>query len=374
MPDRSMTRARRLILAGEAAEREVGTLPFPMHIPACSSFLRCGFLVAVMLMSVVRAATPGPDAFVGRWALTIPGGAAGWLEITKESSWFDGSILWGGGSVVPVAHVAISDGVLTVTRVHNVDRKDAAGKITRKHQITETLTAKLKGDALTGTRSMPRQNGLGFESGEFSGNRIPPLPARPNLATVRFGEPIELLNGRDLSGWRLIEGGGENGWSVENGVLENRPAPQVEGRPRRRFGNLRTDREFEDFNLKLEVSVPKGSNSGVYLRGIYEVQVADSFGKPLDSHNMGAIYSRIMPTVAAEKPPGEWQTLDITLVDRHATVVLNGKTIIDNQPLAGCTGGAMWSDQFRPGPIFLQGDHGPVSYRNLVLRPVVRAK
>ena len=118
--------------------------------------------------------------------------------------------------------------------------------------------------------------------------------------------------------------------------------------------------------------MPAGSNSGVYLRGIYEIQVADSFGKALDSHNMGALYSRITPSVAAEKPAGEWQTMDITLVDRHVTVVLNGRTIIDNQPALGCTGGAMWSDESRPGPIYLQGDHGAVSYRNLVLRPVVK--
>jgi hypothetical protein len=110
----------------------------------------------------------------------------------------------------------------------------------------------------------------------------------------------------------------------------------------------------------------------VYLRGIYEVQVADSYGKPLDSHNLGAIYSRLKPTVSAEKPPGEWQTLDIMLVDRHVTIVLNGKKIIDNQPLLGCTGGALWSDVTRPGPIYLQGDHTSVEYRNLVLKPVMR--
>ena len=102
------------------------------------------------------------------------------------------------------------------------------------------------------------------------------------------------------------------------------------------------------------------------------IQVHDSFGKKLDSHNMGALYSRITPSVAAEKPPGEWQTMDLTLVDRHLTVVLNGTTIIDNQPVLGCTGGAMWSDESKPGPIYLQGDHGAVSYRNMVLRPVVR--
>jgi hypothetical protein len=145
----------------------------------------------------------------------------------------------------------------------------------------------------------------------------------------------------------------------------------VEGRPHVNSGNLRTEREFEDFNLQLEVNVPADSNSGIYLRGIYEVQVLDSYGKPLDSHNMGAIYSRITPTVAAEKPAGQWQSLDITLVDRHVTVVLNGTRIIDNQPLLGCTGGALWSDEFRPGPIYLQGDHGPVEYRQIVLRPVL---
>ena len=189
---------------------------------------------------------------------------------------------------------------------------------------------------------------------------------------VKFGAPVELFNGRDLAGWKLKEPGVTNSWLADHGALANRPPPRVAGQPQPRSGNLRTEREFEDFNLKLEVNVPEGSNSGVYLRGIYEIQVSDSYGKPLDSHNMGAVYSRLTPAVAAEKRAGEWQSLDLTLVDRHVTVVLNGKTIIDNQPLLGCTGGAMWSDQFRPGPIYLQGDHGAVSYRNLVLRPVVK--
>jgi hypothetical protein len=169
----------------------------------------------------------------------------------------------------------------------------------------------------------------------------------------------------------LTSPGQKNGWSVKDGVLINDPV-QEEGRPRISYGNLRTDRDFEDFNLKLDVNVPADGNSGIYLRGIYEVQVSDTHGKPLDSHHMGAVYSRIAPTVNAEKPAGEWQTMDITLVDRHVTVVLNGTRIIDNQPLLGCTGGALWSDEFRPGPIYLQGDHTGVKYRDLTLRPVVK--
>jgi hypothetical protein len=138
------------------------------------------------------------------------------------------------------------------------------------------------------------------------------------------------------------------------------------------YGNLRTEQEFEDFNLKLEVKCPKGSNSGVYLRGLYEVQVADSYGQALDSHNMGAIYSRIPPTSAAEKPAGEWQSLDMTLCERHITVILNGVKIIDNQPVMGCTGGALTSDEFKPGPLYLQGDHGEVHYRHIVLTPIIK--
>ena len=100
--------------------------------------------------------------------------------------------------------------------------------------------------------------------------------------------------------------------------------------------------------------------------------VSESYGRPVNPHNMGAVYSRICPTVAAEKPIGQWQTLDITLVDRHVTVILNGQTIIDNQPVLGCTGGALRSDPLRPGPIYLQGNHSDIDYRNIVLRPVMK--
>ena len=81
---------------------------------------------------------------------------------------------------------------------------------------------------------------------------------------------------------------------------------------------------------------------------------------------------RITPSQAAEKPAGQWQALDMTLCDRHATVILNGKTIVDNQALLGVTGGALSADQFSPGPIYLQGDHGKVMFRNIVLHPIIR--
>jgi hypothetical protein len=316
-------------------------------------------LLAAFLFVAQCPAAETPRSFVGYWALTIPGGGAGWLGIEEKDGKLSGSILWGGGSVVPVASVAIAGDTLTVTRTYK--QKEVV--------TTETITAKIDGETLKLNTVKSKPGNEAFEKADFTGKRIAPLPPAPDLAKVAFGDPISLFNGKDLQGLKLINPNAVNGWSVADGVLSNNPV-QEEGKPHKNYGNLRTEKEFEDFNLTVEINVPKKGNSGIYLRGIYEVQVTDSFGRPVDSHNMGAVYSRITPSEAAEKPAGEWQTMDITLVDRHVTVILNGKKIIDNRPLLGCTGGALWSDETRPGPIYLQGDHTGVNYRNFVLRPV----
>lgn len=305
---------------------------------------------------------------MGEWALTLPGGGAGCLEIMKEGDGFKGRVLWGGGSVVPLQTVKVEGDTLTVTRVREIKKKDATGAM-KAEKITDTITARAKGDDLSLVVETPGPKGA-VQRSEFSGKRQPPIPARPDLGKVKFGEPINLFNGKDLSGWRLVNEGAINGWSVENGVMINRPV-QEPGKPKKHYGNLRTDREFEDFRLTLEAKVPEDGNSGVYLRGIYEIQVADSFGKPADSHGMGGVYSRITPSSNPSKAPGEWQTMELTLVDRHVTVVLNGMKIIDNEPVPGCTGGALWADVTRPGPIYLQGDHRAIDFRNIVLRPII---
>jgi len=316
-------------------------------------------IAAVFSLGSLLNAADNP--FIGRWALTIPGGGAGWLGVESKDGALSSSVLWGGGSVVPTTSTKVEGDTLIVTR----EQKNKEGKLA----AIETITAKAEGEVLKLTTS--KKNAEGKEVGkaqEFAGKRIADVPPAPDLSKVKYGAPIQLLNGKDLTGWRLLKEGVDNGWSVVDGILQNRVVKAKD----KHFGNLRTDAEFEDFNLKTEVRTQEGSNSGIYLRGIYEVQVMESFGQPLDSHHMGALYSRITPSVAAEKPIGEWQTLDITLVDRHLTVILNGKTIIDNAPVLGCTGGAMTSDEFKPGPIYLQGDHTNVDYRNMVLTPVVK--
>jgi hypothetical protein len=322
------------------------------------------------LAATLGTSLAADNPFLGGWELTIPGGAAGWLGVEDVNGRLKASLLWGGGSVVPLDGAKIEEDRLILTRRHSSTRKDASGKEIRRVRL-ETITATVDGDVLKLTTVTPRENGQGQDKADFTGRREPPMPPVPDLSQVKFADPIQLFNGKDLTGWRLTDPNEVNGWSAKDGLLVNE-AVQEEGKPHKNYGNLRTDREFEDFNITLEVRVPKNGNSGVYIRGIYECQVVDSYGQPLDPHNMGAIYSRIKPTVAAEKPAGEWQTMDITFVDRHVTVILNGQKIIDNQPIPGCTGGALWSDVTRPGPIYLQGDHTSIEYRNVILKPVVK--
>ena len=316
------------------------------------------FGLFMILAGHIQALAQSADSFLGIWALDLDyeSSNAGWIEITQEDGYLDASVLWSGGSVNPVEFVFTAENHLIITRSNILIReKDDAGKPVKEHrQIFWYDIQKEGSDMLSGRRFSPNANGIGVEVVSFTGKRIPPVPPAPDLGNLKYGKRIKLLNDKDLSGWEL---------------LENDPV-QKEGEPHIHYGNLRTTETFEDFNLKLEVNVPEGSNSGVYLRGIYEVQVMDSYGKPLDSHNMGALYSRIVPLLAAEKPAGEWQKMDITLYKRHLTVLLNGKMIINNQPVKGVTGEAMTADEFIPGPIYLQGNHGKVSYRNIVLIPI----
>jgi len=333
--------------------------------PTSLTLLR-NVLCAAVLAAISPAGFAADNSFIGNWALTIPGGGAGWLGLKESDGQLKGEILWGGGSVVPVNSARVEGGTLVVQRIHESRPKDASGKITTVRE-TETIKATREGDNLKLTTEREKDGKVSGKA-SFSGKRIAPLPPAPDVSKLKFGDPIVLFNGKDLSGWKVM--GSPSGWRVENSVLVN-DAKQEEGK-HKSYANIRTEREFEDFNLTLETRVFKNGNSGIYLRGIYEVQVADSYGKGKDSHNMGGVYSRITPTENAAKPPGDWQTYDITLVNRHVTVILNGKKIIDNQPLLGCTGGALWSDEFRPGPIYLQGDHTSVDYRNIVIRPVTK--
>ena len=138
------------------------------------------------------------------------------------------------------------------------------------------------------------------------------------------------------------------------------------------YGNLITEKKFTDFRLTIEYNVGAKANSGIYLRGMYEAQVVDRDSRMQGIQGPGAIFGRIAPSENAGKAGGEWNRYVLTLVDRHITVELNGKVVIDNQLIEGCTGGGLSADDTAPGPIFLQGDHTNVRYRNISLEPVMK--
>jgi hypothetical protein len=333
------------------------------------AFLLIALYGGLFFQSFAQEESAAP--FLGTWALTLDydNNSAGWLEVRQEKGYLDADLLWRWGSVLPCEYTMIKGESLFLVQGSDVVKKRDGKPDRTIHPIQWFEVTKAGPDQIEGVGNFPNPNGLGVEEVSFTGKRIPPEGEAPKLKKSMFGEPMELFNGRDLEGWELADKGTVNGWKAVDAILVNNPE-QKEGEAHIQYGNLRTISTFEDFNLKLEVNVPKGSNGGVYLRGIYEIQVVDSYGKELDPHNMGALYSRITPSEAAEKPAGEWQKMDITLYKRYVTVILNGKTIIDNQPVRGVTGGALSSDQFSPGPILLQGDHGKVSYRNMVLTPI----
>lgn len=302
--------------------------------------------------------------FLGYWTFDINDSSVGWINIKQEDGFLDAELMWGFGNVMyGMPYVFMKDDKLIIGRDEIKDIKN----------YPTWIEVKTEGDKISGYYLRPKVDGSGLDSIKIEGRRAPEMPPAPDLSSIEYGEPILLIeDNNSIAGWRLIEENLANGWSVTNGILSNNPV-QKEGEDHIRYGNLRTEQTFDDFNLTLEVSVLERGNSGIYLRGMYEVQVSDSYANPLSAGgSLGAIYTRIAPSVKAEKPTGEWQKLDITFVDRHVTVKLNDVTTIDNQPVYGPTGGAIISDETAQGPIYLQGDHTGVSYRNIVLTPVIK--
>ena len=175
-----------------------------------------------------------------------------------------------------------------------------------------------------------------------------------------WSKPISLFNGVNLEGWHAT---GINQWIVDSGFLRSQLRSPQKG------SNLETDKTFNDFKLHIEFRYPPRSNSGIYLRGRYEVQIEDLGGEEPVKNEWGSIYGFIEPSERVAKGPGEWQYFDITLVGRMVTIVANGITIVCNQEIRGITGGAIDSNEGEPGPILIQGDHDPIDIRNVILTP-----
>jgi hypothetical protein len=308
------------------------------------------FLVAVGLglCCQVRGTAgerPAPGSIVGRWDLmvhTASGAYPSWLEVRRSGRSLVGAFVGRFGSARPVGRVDYRVGRLRFSVPPQFEGR------------TDDLAfeGKLDGDTLQGQTTDDRGR-----PATWTGRRAPALK---RTKTPAWGEPVELFNGKDLTGWRPRHAGIKNGWQVQGDMLVN----AVPG------NDLVTEQKFTDFKLHAEFRYPKGSNSGIYLRGRYEVQIEDNYGQEPDSHGIGGVYGFLTPSVNAARPAGQWQEMDITLVGRVVTVVFNGERVIDRQAIPGITGGALDSDEGTPGPLLIQGDHGPITFRKLMLTPV----
>lgn len=307
-------------------------------------------LTAISLLSVITAFAQRPapgfaDSILGRWDLTVEspdGSYPSWLEIRLRTEWqLMGSFVGRFGSARHIAAIDYDNGRLEfrvpVQYEQNPDDLRFVGT--------------LSGDRLEGTTVDSSGKTLAW-----SAVRAPSLE-RPHAP--QWGKPLEIWNGRDLDGWRPRSDERPGCWSAENNLLVATP-PCVD---------LISERTFEDFRLHVEFKYPQGSNSGLYLRGRYEVQIQDDIGKALDPLRIGGVYGFLTPTANAARAADEWQVYDITLIGRRITVVLNGRTVVHNRVVPGITGGALDSDEGLPGPLMLQGDHGPISFRNITLTP-----
>ena len=234
-------------------------------------------------------------------------------------------------------------------------RVPGASTVTSRHLVYK---AHLEGGKLKGTFQAEGQEKPPVT---WTGVRAPLIKDKDD-GSWREGESISLFKGRDLSGWHALESDREFKWSVNNGILT---APG-------HGANLVTDQKFWNFRLHLEYRIPAGSNSGIGLRARYEVQIKEDYGKPPDTHSNGALYSRIAPRLNPGKPAGEWQSYDIRLIGREVTVKLNGENIVDKGEIEGLTAIASDPNEAEPGALILQGDHGSVEFRNIMLTTLVK--
>lgn len=281
--------------------------------------------------------------FLGRWDVTIarPGKPfPTWFEIEQGPDGLRGRLVGEVGSARPIDRFELRpDGLAFALKPQYEPRGNDLEFI-----------ARTDGEGLKGT--FLDNDGTTVP---WTAKRAPDFAGRTVEA---WGDPIDLI-AAGLEAWVARSPEAPFRWSVRDGLLVNEGVGS----------DLVTRARFGDFRLVAEYSYPAGSNSGIYLRGRYEMQILDDAGGGNAVGNSGAIYGFLAPARNAAKPAGEWQKAEIELVGRTVTIVLNGETVIDHAEIPGITGGALDSDEAEPGPLFLQGDHGPVTFRTLLLTP-----
>lgn len=310
--------------------------------------MKTKLLFALILAALTTSVVAAQDtkAFLGRWDITATPATGTpypqWIELADHDGKLEGRVQPRGGAWHPILGAHMQSGKLIV----------AVGEAS-SWELTSPSPGKLTGIEKRGDADGPLLAGV-------------QAPLLDRSTPKKWTKPTPLFDGKDLAGWEPLGNVENNKWIARDGELVN-DNPEVPGQKLNGAANLRTTATFQDFKLHVEVNCPEGGNSGIYMRGRYELQIGTEGGK-LPSHEMGAIYSYYPPPPGAELGLGQWTAFDVTLVGRHVTVLRDGKLYHDNVEIPGPTGGALDSHEAEPGPFYLQGDHhGVIAYRNLTI-------
>lgn len=314
-------------------------------------------LIAFTLLALSAPLQSDVTPFLGTWNMTGTGEHAAvvyWLEVTQENGALKGRFLNRFSSPYDLPTITVENGELMFA---NAKREG--------QPPPPVWRARVQDGRLVGTTTIARRDpAQPPQVVNWVGVRPPSWPAANANGRHTYGAPVPLFDGKTMDAWGVQHRQNPVNWSVADGVMSS---------AEKNGNNLVSKQGFKDFRIEAEYAIAAGSNGGIYVRGRYELQLLDDAGQPVTPQSHMAVYGRTPPSVNASRPAGEWQTMEAVVVGNRVTVTLNGRTVHDNAVIEGITGGALDADETAPGPVMLQGDHGKVSFRKVIVTPITRA-
>ena len=314
-------------------------------------------LIAATLVALIAPQQADVKPFLGKWNMTGTGADSAvvyWLEVSQEGGALKGRFLNRFSSPYDLPTIKVENGELVFA---NASREGQPPPPTWKAKVVD---GKLVGTTTTARRDQTQPP----QVINWVGVRPPTWPPANANGKHTYGKPVALFDGTNMNAWGVQNKDRPVNWSVADGAMTS---------AEKGGNNLVSNETFKDFKIEAEYAIAAGSNGGIYLRGRYEMQLLEDAGQPVNPQSHMAIYGRTPPSTNASRKALEWQTMEAVIVGNRVTVTLNGQKVQDNSVIDGITGGALDAREDQPGPIMLQGDHGKVMFKKVVVTPITKA-